>query len=150
MTTTAPDPDRQDEPTLADAMHRIGRIERRLMIVPARVERACRPVVGIAGPASRTERTIVMVATQMALGHDLSETDSFWVDKARQELNRRLDEREGVLQAATRALICRRTKSLGARRIAIAVLTAAGHPAFTDPISAIVPIAEDPGKAASA
>lgn len=147
--TATPDPGRQDEPTLGDALRRIGRIERHLMIVPADIGRACRPVVRITAPASKTERTIAMVMVQMIAGHDLSEVESFWVDKARQELDRRLDERERVLQSATKALTCRRMRSARARQLAIAVLTAAGHPAFADPVIAIVPIADDPGKAAS-
>ena len=91
-----------------------------------------------------------MVMAQLLAGHDLSGCDNFWIEQARRELDRRVAERERVVQAGTKALICRSTRSPRARQFAIAVLTAAGHPAFTDPVIASVPIGTDGGQAATA
>lgn len=98
------------------------------------------PFTGITTTADKTEATIQMVAAAINAGRDVSSYDEFWVRSATAELKRRADERERVLQAAEAALTHRRMRPAKARTLAFAVLIAAGHPAFTDPLLAGVPV----------
>jgi hypothetical protein len=102
--------------------------------------------------ASRTASSIRMVATALALGQDVSGyEDEFWVQAARQELHRVARNRERVLHAATRALAGKRMHRTRVREMAIAMLTAAEHPAFTDPLVRLIPVERiDGGQATTA
>jgi hypothetical protein len=136
-------------PAADSPVERRLRIEQHLQAIPA----PSKPYVSLLSAnraAAKTGQSVTMVMTQMLAGHDLSDCDDFWIDQATRELEGRVGERERVLQAATKALICRRTRSPKARRLAIAVLTAGGHPAFADPLIASVPIAPTGRKAARA
>lgn len=97
--------------------------------------------------ASRTEASVRMVATQLAQGQNLGDIDEFWVASAQSLLQAKLAERDRALQEAISALARKRIVSARARELAIAVLTAAGHPAFTDQVIASVPFG---GQAATA
>jgi hypothetical protein len=105
----------------------------------------------ITAVASKTAASVQMVATAIALGQDVSDCDEFWLHTARQEMRRVASNRERVLRAAASALVGERKHRTRAREMAIAMLTAAEQPAFTDPLVRLIPLEHtDDGQAATA
>ncbi len=128
------------EQVLGDAVQRSCRIERQLRIrqLPSRAA------------TSKTDATVAMVIGRMLSGDDLSAFDDFWIQVANRELAGRVAARDQVLLNAVQVLIHKRMHPARARELAIAVLIAAEHPAFTDPLIASVPFSTDGGQAATA
>lgn len=104
-----------------------------------------------ASGAPKTQQTVR--AMQLGAAVPPGCDGEFWLLKAQQDLDIRAARSELALRQATHAvintLLTGRRHRGQARVIAVRILTAAGHPAVTDPVVSAVPLA-DPADGKSA
>jgi hypothetical protein len=121
MTATSPQPDE-------DRLARFEQLAADLLAALQRVEFALASrTAGDAGTAA----TVALVIQRKLAEEDLSDVDGFWLNAAEQEMLRKEAERGRVLGDAAAALVAKRFHPARAREVALTVLTASGHPAFT-------------------
>jgi hypothetical protein len=140
MTTTSPQPD-------GDRAARIEELAAQTLAAVRRLESALVGSAPGSAPvfvAAKTAATVALVAQRWRAGEDLSGVDDFWIEAAGREMLREEAGRERVLSDALAALAAKRFYPARAREVALAVLTASGHPAFTGlPASAVAGTADD-------